>query len=133
MTKKQMFLASLLAVIPAAGLIVAMFFAVINEVAGSGVMWGLFGTTLLCSIVALATPVVVSFIPADKTAAGPGEAARKSDSVDTDDGEDFDGDDAYNAGGVDADDSGDFDDFDDDADFQDADDFDDDFDERKEV
>lgn len=130
MTKKQMFLASLLAVIPAAGLIVAMFFAVINEVAGSGVMWGLFGTTLLCSIVALATPVVVSFIPADKTAGGPSEAAGKSDSVDTDDGEDFDGDNAYNAGGVDADD---FNDFDDDADFQDADDFDDDFDERKEV
>ena len=130
MTKKQMFLASLLAVIPAAGLIVAMFFAVINEVAGSGVMWGLFGTTLLCSIVALATPVVVSFIPADKTPGGPSEAAVKSHSVYTDDGEDFDGDNAYNAGGVDADD---FDDFDDDADFQDADDFADDFDERKEV
>ena len=53
MTKKQMLLTSLLAAVPAAGLIVAVFLALTSEVADGGMTWGLFGTTLLCSIATL--------------------------------------------------------------------------------
>ncbi len=118
MTKKQMLLTSLLAAIPAAGLIIAVFLALISEVADGGMMWGLFGTTLLCSIGALAAPVVVFLlIPAEGTAVSPDRTGSEPGAADADveDDEDFDTDDVHNAGDGDAADTVDFDDDDEDV------------------
>ena len=131
MTKKQMLLTSLLAAIPALGLVAALALAAIGGTAGSGMLWGLFGATLLLSIGALASPVVVFLlIPEGGVAAtvspdeASPEAATPTDSeVDAeeleeadvaDDLGDFDDDDDFQVGD-DADEE--FDDFDDDEDF----------------
>ena len=131
MTKKQMLLTSLLAAIPALGLVAALALAAIGGTAGSGMLWGLFGATLLLSIGALASPVVVFLlIPEGGVAAtvspdeASPEAATPTDSeVDAEDLEeadvaddlgDFDDDDDFQVGD-DADEE--FDDFDDDEDF----------------
>ncbi|MEO2032183.1 MAG: hypothetical protein ABGZ35_08860 [Planctomycetaceae bacterium] len=133
MTKKQMLLTSLLTAIPALGLVAAVsHLASIGGTAGSGMLWGLFGATLLLSIGALASPVVVFLlIPEGGVAAtvspdeASPEAATPTDSeVDAEELEEA----AADAELEEADVADDLGDFDDDDDFQVGDDADEEFD-----
>ena len=143
MTKKQMILTSLLAAIPALGLIAALALAATGGAAGGGMLWGLFGATLLLSIGALASPVVVFLlIPEGGVAAtvSPGEAPpvpgssddSEADVEELEDGGEAAADDDFEFADDDntdeSDVAGDLGDFDDDDDFQIGDDADDEFD-----